>query len=959
MRIIKSTSALCALLLLAPGLMARPASGAQRKRAPAAKQATKDSAATAAEAPAVGKQEETRPAKPPGAKSGATRRAGEQAKAELEEIIKLPAAERIVRLRAFLDARPPASLRRRALEQLVSAHAARGDELLQAGDAEGGVELFRRAVALAPADMSDKLYVEVVAQFPANLFLRGQGGAASELARAIEEKVKTDAKRLLALAAFYLSVEQSEEAARLAGDALKLAPGLAAAHQALGTAQRLALKLDEAAASFARALELDPALTSARRSLADLKRATGKPEEALALYRALLSADAKDGAARTGVVLSLFAAGRREEAERELDAALKEESHNLPLLAGAAYWYAAHNEPRRALNLAGLAVRVEPRYTWAQVALARALVASKLPLDAERALRFARQYGRFPTLDYELASALAAAGFYGEAAQELARSFALKDGELETRLAGRTPARASNFLDLLAPERRASIFQFEAADSEANARMLKALLAFSAALGDQGAASGEAAAEAAREFAAGTDAMRAFRQLYAADRLLRRGVALATVLELTAGARARVEEALDTPAATAAVLAEELRDARADAIARGGTLHIPSIPRNVLSNILRGRVEELTGWALFNQGKADESVAALRRAVSVLPENSVYWRGAQWRLGTALVAAGGQTEALAIYLKSYDRSAPDPARRAIIEALYRKVNGSLEGLDAKLGRAPARVVAAGSANTPAPGTIEAPATSNEVAAVMKSGDAETKVGEAKKPETGEGESRGAETKAADKVEEKKAKEDERPAEPPALAAPTPGAVPSPTPEVPPSATPANDAQPAPNSTDATAPAPESSPTPESSPAEDASAANDAGATAAVSTRERPRPRRPRRGTATSSMSDQKGKGANQSGPAGACQLSLSTDSVLVSGNGGSSTVVVGFAGVRAGDIKASTASWSDIIIVREPPPAADPNAVSFTITSISRNTGNFTVTFKSPCGTRDLAVTVK
>ncbi|MCA1555361.1 MAG: hypothetical protein LC747_01600, partial [Acidobacteria bacterium] len=497
--------------------------------------ASLSASATFAQKKATGKAARGEAAQKPTPKNRVAK-SDEALKAELEALLKLPVAERIKRLRAFLEANPQSSLRTRATEQLVSAHAALGDERLQANDAGVGIELFKQAVSLAPAGMSDKLYYEVVAQLPANLFLRGQGAAALELARAIETAVAGtgDAKRLLALAAFYVNVEQADEAARVAKAAITLAPDLASAHQALGAAHRLALRLDEAAVEYARAVELDPRSQPARHSLADLRRATGKPEEALTLYRGLLAEDAKNTSARNGIVLALFDAGKREEAERELEATLTDEPRNLFLLAGSAYWYAAHGEMPRALALGEQAVKLEPRYTWGHVALARALVAGKLPLEAERALRFARQYGRFPTLDYELAHALAAAGLYNEAYDELARSFTIKDGELETQLAGRQPARAASFIELLAPERRASIFQANAADTEANARVLKGLLALHLALdtttataagaGSAASSSSEASAiAAANDFTSGTDEMRAFRQLYAASRLLRRG----------------------------------------------------------------------------------------------------------------------------------------------------------------------------------------------------------------------------------------------------------------------------------------------------------------------------------------------------------------------------------------------------------------------------------------------------
>lgn len=853
---------------------------------------------------------------PPAKSSGA--RGDEAAKADFEALLKLPVAERIERLRAFIEANPQSSLKARATEQLVSAHAALGDERLQASDAAGGIELFKGAVALAPVDMSDKLYYEIVSQLPANLFLRGQTAAALELARAIEPKAATDAKRLLTLAAFYVSVEQAEEAARLARAAITLLPDLAPAHQALGAAHRLTLRLDEAAAEYARAVELDPRSVPARHSLADLRRATGKPEEALSLYRELLAADAKNMSARNGLVLALFDAGKRADAERELEAALTDEPRNLLLLTGAAYWYAAHAEWPRALALAEQAVKIEPRYTWAQIAFARALIASKIPFEAERSLRFARQYGRFPTLDYELANALAAAGLYNEAFEELARSFTLKDGQLETQLAGRTPARANTFIELLAPERRASIFQANAADTEANARVLKGLLALHRALDRTAGTTSDTntagvasiAAAAANDFTSGADEMRAFRQLYAASRLLRRGVALDSVLELMDAARLNVEAAIDAPAATVATTADELRDARANAIAQGGTPDVPTLPRNAISNILRGRIEELTGMALLGQGKNAEAVAALRRAVSVLPEKSLYWRTAQWRLGTALASSGSgqERDALAAYIKGYNPQSPDPARRAVIEALYTKVNGSPAGLEAQIGSAPA---------ASRPTTFEA-------------------------------------TNAAS------------PLSSPVSATPVPTETPAPavtitaTPEPSPSATPEPAAAPATDPTPESTPAAVvATPTPAASPE-----ATPAAPTTSIIDPSPAPPPTPMQTNADDQTSAPAGAAPVEAKPTrisqNGCTLVLSASALELKNSGGAASLVASLEGnANLSSVSAATTNWSDIIVLREPQGSADTNSLKFTVTSISKTTGTFTVNFKSPCGAHAINVTVR
>lgn len=610
-------------------------------------------------------------------------------KEEVEVTLALPPDKRIETLKAFIAAHPQSVAVPRANELIVVAHALLGDQKLQTGDVEGGLQQFRLAISEAPAEMPDRLFIEVIARIPSNLFLRGQRGAAIEAARQAETMAKENPKRLAAVAGFYLVIEDANEAGRVAELATQAGPDSAAAHQVLAAARHISLRLDEAEAEYARALTLDPKSAGARVALADLKRAAGKFDEALALYREQLQVDPKNNSARAGLVVSLLELGKKDEADQELNTALqdKDQPRNLPLLVGAAYWFLAHNDPARALDLADHAVALEPRYSWAQIALARALIANKRPQEAERSLRFVRQYSRFPTLDYELANLLAAIGLYDEAAAQLAQSFSIKGGQIETMLAGRNAAHAASFTELLAPERRAVIFQPRGADTDANAKMLKALLALNTALNPpEGSAPSEDELVAiVKDFAAGDDAMRTYRQVYVADKLLKKGVALSTVIDLMDQATNGVEVALSVPAATLAVQPDEYTDIRARALAQGGTPHIPDAPRDALSGLLRSRIEDLAGVALFKLDKANEAVARLRRAVNAAPEGTPLWRSAMWHLGGALEASGKNDQALPYYIKSYVAGAPDPARRSVIESVYKKVNGSLDGLDDKIG----------------------------------------------------------------------------------------------------------------------------------------------------------------------------------------------------------------------------------------------------------------------------------
>lgn len=609
---------------------------------------------------------------------------------EVELTLTLPLEARIAKLKAFIADVPDSKSKPRAIELLISAYAGLGDQKLKKGDHAGGILQLMQAIADAPLSSTDQLFSGVIAQIPLNLQMRGEGAAATKAAQAVEAKFGANPKHLLAISAFYISTEQGGEATRIATKAVSLAPDLAEAHQALGLALHISLRLKEATAEYKRALELDPNSKGARRGLADLSRALGKAEEALALYRQQLAAEPNDKAARAGLVLSLLDLGRTAEAKSELDAAIKADPRNLVLLAGAAYWFAAHNDSEAALAHGNKAIELEPRYTWSHVAVARALIAQKKPLEAERALRFARQFGKFSTLDYELANALASMGLYDEASEVLVQSFNFKDGQIEARLGGHESARGASFIDLLAPERRASIFQFTAADTETNARILKALLIFTTLINEGkngGTTNEERAIAAAREFASGDDPARVFRQLYAASRLLQRRVGFQAAFDLAEAARSSADAGLNVPAVTVAVQADEYRDIRAQAISSGGTPDIPDAPRNVLSNLLRGRIEDISGWARFNQDRIDEAVDHLKRSVNILPQGTPASRSSQWHLGVALERQDKKEEALANYIKSYNAGEPDLVRRAVIEKLYRKIKGSLDGLDQEIGPA--------------------------------------------------------------------------------------------------------------------------------------------------------------------------------------------------------------------------------------------------------------------------------
>ncbi|HSD47864.1 MAG TPA: carboxypeptidase regulatory-like domain-containing protein, partial [Pyrinomonadaceae bacterium] len=254
-------------------------------------------------------------------------------------------------------------------------------------------------------------------------------------------------------------------------------------------------------------------------------------------------------------------------------------------------------------------------------------------------------------------------------------------------------------------------FQSSSADTAENARLMKALLALNSAITppDGEKINESAATAAALEFGSGTDSMRAFRQLYAATRLLRNGVGAGTALELVAAANKASDDALKVPVLTMAVQADEFRELRARAIASGTIPDVADAPHDALAKILRGRIADLEGWALFNQEKYPEAIARLKVAAETLPVNTPAWRSALWHLGAVHEQTDEKQKALDYYIQSYTGGEPDPIRRSVIEQLYKKVNGSLEGLETRLGGLSAETPQ----TEPAPSNAEpAPATEN-------------------------------------------------------------------------------------------------------------------------------------------------------------------------------------------------------------------------------------------------------
>jgi hypothetical protein len=190
------------------------------------------------------------------------------------------------------------------------------------------------------------------------------------------------------------------------------------------------------------------------------------------------------------------------------------------------------------------------------------------------------------------------------------------------------------------------------------------------------------------DFVKGDDKMKLHRQLHAASLLLQKGIAKEKAGELAKAAVGNADAGLDVASPAAAVMASELYESRTVAFSRDQVIIVPDVPRQTLSAILRGRIEELSGWTLYQQKSYAEAVIRLRRAISVLPDKSAWWRSSMWLLGLALEADGKDSEALDSYIKSYKTDKPDVLKYVIVETLYKKVNGNTVELEAKIGANP-------------------------------------------------------------------------------------------------------------------------------------------------------------------------------------------------------------------------------------------------------------------------------
>ena len=593
-----------------------------------------------------------------------------------------------------------------ASEEVVRDLAQQAEAQLAANNIESALTLFRRAAAALPERVGDGFFGETVARMPFAISVRGYRAEAITFARELDARFAAEPARLSAFGELYLSLESPDDAQRVLVAAVKLAPEDAALCRSLGGAYRMGLRLDEAVAQYRRAVKLAPRDKRAYGELADLLRGRGEYEEAIKLYRTQLLIEPLQTAPRKGLALSHLAEGRAELARKELDEvrrarSAEEVTRDLYLQTQMAFYHLAQGQLAQAREAADRAVTVEPRYSWGRIIAAEVDLAEGRYFEAERHLLAAARYSNFPTLYFTLGKLYLAVDDFDGALDHFARAFSYtRDGQFSTRLGGVIDARAAGLDELLARERQAAIFVANPPGTEEQFKLAEALARFDFLIRNpsSGAAprrrparvgGGGTLESVAREFVEASGGRRPFRALYAARRLTQADAELPLAVKLAEVALGLAEVATE---------------------ADGSLRDYPNFDRDGRLRVFRGRALDARGWALFKQGSNPEAVAALSEAVEAygtIPEG----KRATWHLATARETAGETQAALDLYLAAYEPpTAANPGsdlNRAVIEAIYRKVNGSLQGLDERIGRAPGGDL--GVAAAPARPATDAPA----------------------------------------------------------------------------------------------------------------------------------------------------------------------------------------------------------------------------------------------------------
>ncbi|HLF84507.1 MAG TPA: tetratricopeptide repeat protein, partial [Blastocatellia bacterium] len=629
--------------------------------------------------------------------------------------------QRINLLEKFVAANRGSTLEIEACELLMREYALKGEQALREANPHLAMQAFKAALRAAPVTINDKVFGQYIFPLPMAMNAFGYRVESADLMRSFEARFESDANRLVEIGFFYVQIEAPFEAVRVLERAVQLAPQDHRAHNSLGTAYLISLRLDDAAAEFQRAVEIDARDEFANLNLGNLARAMSDYERAVSHYRKQIALKRDDAEAHGGLAIALLALGRDEEAAPEIKWAMELAPADYRFLTQLSFFYVARKKAVLARQLIEQAARIEPRYAWTFIAKSETDALEGKFGDALATLLSGQSHAGFATLTFELAKAFLALDGYDQATEVMGKAFTVNsEGEFETMLGGAIKARSLRLDLLLERERQAALFLSYDPTTSLQYRLVEAVaridhyskVAMAARRPAQQAAArrrarpgqakapdpaqddetraatrprrATAAPPLTEELSAGRDA-----KLPGMPELLR---AITTFTTLDDGRQAfrMVWAARKLTEADLALDAAEQLARRAIAIGdtatepAGSMRDAPRLDREGRRAMFAGRAYDALGWAQFKKGNTRAALESLIKAVDVYP-TSLDRKAAIWHLAVATQEAGDERRALELYIASYEPESPTAVvRRSQIEALYKRVNGSLSGLEEKL-----------------------------------------------------------------------------------------------------------------------------------------------------------------------------------------------------------------------------------------------------------------------------------
>jgi tetratricopeptide (TPR) repeat protein len=630
--------------------------------------------------------------------------------------------ERIAALEKFIVAQKGSPVETQGRELLIREYTLRGEQYLREGNPSLASKDFKAVLRLVPEAVNDKVFDQYIFPMPVAMSAFGFREESVELMKSFEKRFDADANRLVQIGFFYVQIEAPIEAVRVMEQAAKLAPQDHRVHNALGNAYLINLRLTDALAEFEKALEINAKDEYANLGIANLSRAFGDYDRAAEFYRKHLQLKPEDAEASGGLAITMMAQGKENQATRMLQTALERDPNNYSIMLQQAFYYLNKKKPELARPLIDRAARLVPRYAWAFIAKANADAQENKYGDALATIMQAQQFGQFATLNFEVVKALLTVDGYDQAVDVLKKDFTVTtEGEFETILGGVAKARSQRLDLLIERERQAVLFLNESPTTPLQYKLAEALgridkfIQVSSAAKKQGGQSaprkstvqpkaGSASKPTSQDLSGVTrprksadakddpnaplnggadatlpgmtellraitafttldDGRQAFRMVWVSKRLTEANLAFDAAEQLARRAISMGEAATEPE--------NSMRDA-------------PILDRAGRRAVFFGRAYDALGWVLYKKGDKRAAVGALSKSVeSYMP--SAERKNALWHLAIATEDVGDEKNALEFYIASYDAAASSAKiRRAQIETLYKKVNGSLAGLDEKL-----------------------------------------------------------------------------------------------------------------------------------------------------------------------------------------------------------------------------------------------------------------------------------